>query len=98
MFSVTFEIVTPESAEHGEAADMGYINESCDLRTAIADLFETRTSQCDGITGIDECGTWITVYNGMEYLTGAHESRSLHVPSNITPSSYDRIARLIIGA
>lgn len=100
MFDVTFEIVTDESARDGDAESRGYVAESLGLREAIETLFETRTSQCDGVQGI-EASRWplmpgfcVTVYNGMEFETGARESRSLHMPRDITFSSAKRIARL----
>lgn len=101
MFSVTYEIITPESAEYGDADERGYIFESCTLREAVDAVFETRTSHCDGISAIEaneypvSSPRWITVYNGGEFQTGAHENRSLHFPDAVTPSSRRRIARLI---
>lgn len=101
MFSVTYEIVTPESVEHGEADEIGFIVQETDLRTAIDLVRETRTAHCGGITAI-ECNeypvrnpNWITVYNGMEFQTGTHESRSLHFPSSITAASRRRVARYL---
>ena len=99
-FSVTYEIVTPESAEQGDASERGFICRDVTLREAIAALFETRTSQVDGIQAIEPNDSdhtrarWITVYNGAEYLTGAHESRSLHF-QGVTPASAARIVRLV---
>ena len=99
-FAVTYEITTPESAEHGDAEERGYVCEDSDLRSALRDLHETRTSRVDGVECID-CDSypttaprWITVCNGMEFLTGANESRSLHLPAGITPASARRVARL----
>ena len=100
-FQVTYEIITNESAEHGDAAERGFILEDIPFRAAYDAVYETRTSHCDGITGIEANEypvtdpRWITVYNGIEYLTGAYESRSIHMPDNITPSSARRIARLM---
>lgn len=101
-FSVTYEIVTLESSEHGDASERGFICQDVTLREAIAALFETRTSQVDGPMAIEPNDSvhsrarWITVYNGMEYLTGAHESRSLHF-QGVTPASAARIVRLVRG-
>jgi len=100
-FSVSFEIVTQESAENGNAESRGYICESTNLRSAIDDLFQTRTSQCEGVTGIESneypvtSPKWITVYNGMEFETGAYESRAIHFPRHITSASRIRVARLL---
>jgi len=94
VFSVSYAIVTPDSAEHGEAESRGFISVSVSLRDAIADLFETRTSMCDGFQSIDAQTHWIEVVNGMEFETGAYEERSLHIPDNVTESSRKRIAKI----
>ena len=52
LFDVSFEIVTQESAEHGDAESRGYIWEGATLRDAIGALFETR-SQCGGIQNVE---------------------------------------------
>ena len=102
-FNVTYEIVTPESAEDGDASELGFISESVTLRDAIADTFQTRTSLCEGVAFIETSDSdvararWITVTNGMEIHTGAYESRSLHFPDDITGATRRRIAR-IMGA
>lgn len=102
-FSVTFEIVTQESSEAGEAAETGFITDSGPepLRDALSAVTRTRTNEVEGITGI-ECDSspcvaprWVTVSNGMEFRTGAYESRSLHIPEGVTPASARRIARLV---
>ena len=100
-FSVTYEIVTQESAEYGEAEESGFIAEGISLREAVDLVKSTSTISCGGITNIeasDSCigqSRWITVYNGMEFETGAHESRSLHIPDHITAASRRRIMRII---
>jgi len=100
-FNVTYDIVTDESAEHGDYDSAGFIAENVSLRTALDCLFETRTSQVDGVSAIEANEypvtdpRWITVTNGMEYLTGAYESRAMHFPDFVTPSSRVRVARLL---
>jgi len=101
-FRVSFEIVTQESAEHGDADSRGWIGsalgmfpqerapEPCGLSRAVAMVTQTRTSRVDGATGIEpDSSDWsqaraVTVYNGAEYKTGAHESRTLHFPESMT--------------
>ena len=101
MFNVTYDITTPESAENGDYKESGYICEGVSLREAIDCFYETRASQCAGIIDINANEwpainpSWITVDNGGEYLTGAYESRSLHLPDSVTPSSKRRICRLL---
>jgi len=100
-FNVTYEIVTPESAEHGDAEEMGFISEDVRLSQAIYDVMGTRTSKVDGVNCIEPSDShganfrWITIMNGMEFETGAFESRSIHIPEQVTPSSRVRIARLL---
>ena len=96
-FNVTYDIVTPESAEHGDYDEIGYIANAVSLREAIDLLFETRTCECDGVASIEpSCSMisearWLNVVNGMEFLTGAVEARALHFPEEITGSSRKRI-------
>ena len=95
-FNVTYDIVTPESAEYGDYAESGFIAESLSLREALEAVKETRTSLVDGAT-IELCnsgaGYCLTVTNGMEFQTGANETRTLHM--SCTRSTARRIARLV---
>lgn len=100
MFSVTYEIITPESAEDGDAAESGYVAEGVSLREAI-DLV-TATDSCHCAQESIQCDEypvtsprWITVNNSADYLTVTAENRSLHIPGHITPASRVRIARLL---
>lgn len=95
LFNVTFETVTPESAENGGTETAGFIVEGAPLREAI-----------DAV-GMGEGGVeaseypvtdprWITVYKTSEdYGTGEIENRSLHFPDRMTPSSKLRVCRLL---
>jgi len=101
MFDVTYEIVTPESAEQGDADECGFIGKGLSLRVAIEEIHNTRTSWVNGVESI-ECDSWpmmdprwVTVTNGTEYETGAQESRSLHMSDNLTAATRRRIARLV---
>ena len=86
MFSVTYEIVTPESAEHGEADEIGYLDEGLTLREAMRLASPS-----------ENCGRWWaeTGEGRQDYRTGAVETRSIHPPRNITPSSYARVSRVL---
>lgn len=101
IFNVTYDIVTPESAEDGDTAESGFIAESVTLRDAIQDLHRTRTSRVDGVTGV-ECDSshggprCVTITNGTEFETGAVESRAIHIPRTVTAASARRIARLLL--
>ena len=100
-FSVTFEIITPESAEHGDSADAGFIARDLRLREALEAVTGTRTSRVSGVDCVEandsdvRAARWFTVYNGQEFETGANESRSLHIPDSVTGASRARLARLI---
>lgn len=94
-FNVTFETITPESAEHGDVESRGFLCEAVGLREAL-----------DGLDGLgsyveaDCCPVrsprWFTAYSVREdYGTGETENRSLHLPDSLTESSRLRIARLL---
>jgi hypothetical protein len=103
-FAVTFETVTEESAEHGDAADRGYVIEGATLRDCVPHV-------ANGFSRPDWAGycepdasapqtpralTWDGYNDGTRhaYETGERESRTLHIPAHVTASSARRIARL----
>lgn len=99
-FGVTYDIVTPESAEAGDVSEAGWILQGATLRDAVQELHKTRTAHVDGVESI-EADQWpmraplaVTVTNGAEFETGARESRAIHFPRTLTPSTARRIARL----
>lgn len=100
LFDVTYEIVTQESAEQGDAEERGYIGQALTLRAAIDEVRSTRTSAVDGVSYIhadspDDTYRTIVIGNGMEFETGAQEARSLHIPREVSVYSYARILRLV---
>lgn len=101
IFNVTYDIVTPESAEHGDYEESGFIAESVTLRDAITDLHETRTCKVDGVSAIEADSfpcthpSSVRVINGTEFETGAVESRAIHIPRTVSTASARRIARLV---
>jgi hypothetical protein len=101
IFSVTYEIITEESACDGDAEERGFIEEGVGLRDAIAAVRDTRTCHVGGVECVEPSDSnvanarWITVCNSMEYLTGAQESRSIHFPDSLTSATRVRIARLL---
>jgi hypothetical protein len=100
-FTVTYEIITEASAARGEAQEIGFINRDMSLRDAVQAVCATRTSRVCGVEcyepnhSIVRFADWFSVHNGMEYETGARESRALHVPDSVTGESRKRIFRLI---
>lgn len=93
---VTYDIVTPESAEDGEADERGWINASgwhLEDRPEPMSLREA-LRRCG--PGFENSGRWFTESSSdTDYRTGSEETRSLHPPPQITPSSYARVARLL---
>lgn len=97
LFSVTFEIVTPESAEHGDCEESGFVARNVGLRHAVDYLFATRTSHVDGIEFGNCDDRSVSIGNGMEFRTGARESRTLHFPPHMSDSTRGRILQLVDG-
>lgn len=94
IFFVTYEIITPESAEHGDAEECGWVAPGgwhhddpapMSLREAVS-----------LISCAEDCVSWFAETDGrQDYRTGAEERRSLHPPRNITAASYGRLKRLL---
>lgn len=96
MFSITFEIVTHESAEHCEAAESGFVGTGFTLREAAATLSYWGGANSANVWPLGDGSNirWLT-FGGEEFdKWGECESRSLHIPDNVTASSRLRIARL----
>ena len=92
-WKVTFEIVTPESAENGEAEESGFVDESCALREAVRYISGTAHEASDSRIA---SARWFTNYEYNEdYRTGGRESRSLHIPERVTGASRKRLARIL---
>jgi len=102
-FTVTYSIITPESAEDGEAVEHGYafpgghdpIEVAMKQPEGTYDLRLREAAEWCGGPFIN-CGSWFDVADAVEnYRTGEVTSYSLHPPKDITPSSYRRLARLL---
>ena len=102
-FRVTYEIVTPESAEYGDAAERGFVTPGeryDDIDTAMKqphDAYDMSLREAIGLAYPQEdSGSWWSEVDGRhDYRTGAEERRSIHPPANITAASYARVARLL---
>lgn len=102
-FRVTYEIVTPESAEHGDAEENGFVmpgewRDSIDVAMKKPDsAYDITLREAMRLAHPQEdCGTWWSECDGrQDYRTGAYETRSIHPPENISPSSYRRVTRLL---
>lgn len=75
--AMTYETITSESAEDGEAADRGFVFEACDCTAReLAYYIEregfTEPSDSHGVP------RWLTAYGDTDYRTGEVENRSIH--------------------
>lgn len=86
LINKTMEIITEESAEHGEAAEqwMEYANAEFTLRELIRDLRGLAASQSP-ITNPEN--VWFTSYGDADYITGDYENYSLHYSRDNKPAS-----------
>lgn len=95
-FTLTFETITPESAEQGDAAERGVLYEAISLREAVDAL-----ASADHVEANEwpvRCPRWVTGYTTREdYRTGERENISLHFPDHLTPATRCRIVRLLAG-
>jgi hypothetical protein len=101
-WNVTYELITPESAEHGEAAERGFELENASLRDAIgAATGSSYHAEADCYPVNSNCvPTWFTFYQheagtAHEFETGELTNRSLHIPESVTVASRLRIAKLL---
>lgn len=102
-FRVTYEIVTPESAEHGDAESRGFVMPGDwrdDIETAMTqprNAYDISLREAMDLADCAyDCGRWWTESEGRcNYRTGAIETRSIHPPENITAASYARVSRLL---
>lgn len=94
-FSVTYEVVTPESAEYSDAEERGFVAENVSLRDAL-DHFGCGFVEPSCYPVDWSHDVWFSEADGRQnYITGGVETRSFHMPDNLTPSSRRRVARLL---
>lgn len=86
LINKTMEIITEESAEHGEAAEqwMEYENAEFTVRELIRELKGLEPSQYP-ITNPEN--VWFKSYGEIDYITGEYENYSLHYSRDNKPSS-----------
>ena len=103
-FTVTYEIVSPESAEHGEAESIGFVTSGesyDDIETALKEpneAYQMSLREALALANPDEnYGRWFaeTGQERCNYATGEIEQREIHPPKEITSASYNRIKRLL---
>lgn len=103
MFRVTYEIISPESAVAGDAAERGFLDRGGNRIAALVgrptpgvgmSLREAARLISAGF--LEDSGRWFTEMDPRrDYTNGNEEYRALHPPENVTPSSYARLRRLV---
>lgn len=93
-FTVSYEVITPASAAHGDVEDSGILYPSVTLREALDEMSGAEYFQANEYPVT--CPRWVTGYGTHEdYLSGETGNLSLHFPEHLTPSTRRRIVRLI---
>jgi len=93
-FNVTFETITPESAEDGDTATRGFISKNVTLREAIADLGSPDQGFGASVYPVSN-PQWITAYDIRGDFQDEIENRSLHFPDNMTAASKLRVCKML---
>lgn len=99
MWSITYETVTRESAEHGEAEASGFLHEGLTFREAMDALRWARSCYVEADSSPINARfppRWFTFY-AVEHdiASGDATNYTLHIPEHITPASRMRVARLL---
>lgn len=78
--AITYQTVTPESAEHGDFADSGFESES-EFYTfrELVEALRNRFSDYSESPGSYSARTWASEYGEPDYRTGNETTRSIHL-------------------
>jgi hypothetical protein len=101
VLTVTFETMTPESAEQGDAESRGYAHPNGGNDETIENVkdYAWRLSTIVHRFGVKSCenaGRWFDVLDSDEnYRTGAETRYSIHPPRNVSDASYARLSRIL---
>ena len=94
-FNVTYELFN-EDRDNEDAYDRGFISEDSILRDAIDDVTNVYSIECVESSEYPVISPRsVSVYSGRSGQSGDVETRTLHFPSSVTPSSRRRIAKLL---
>ena len=96
-------LVTYESAEDGDIAEYGFITPGGwrDADPCLEAHAMTLREALDLVSPVyassshPRPGDWFVGHETQDYRTGEFETRSLHPPRDITPSSMRRLARVL---
>lgn len=102
---ITYEIITPESAEQGDVAEQGFVEPDYNIHVPVAERgdFEPGALKWTlrgaelflGRYGCEDCGRWFQQVDGStDYSTGAVTRYALHPDDSVTVASYDRLKRI----
>lgn len=95
-FRVTYDVVTPESAEHGNVAESGYFFRGGWRHDDPSEWTLREIVSQFGRKSLENSGSWFsTCDDGINYRTGECVSYAVHPPDNITAASYARLCRLL---
>jgi hypothetical protein len=79
-YDITYETITPESAEYGDAADRGYEQKGLTADSAADMVRELRyAGATDASSSHWHRGIWYTAYGDQNYRDGSHTNRSFHI-------------------
>jgi hypothetical protein len=102
VFHVTYDIVTPESAEEGCTAENGFVHpnggrDAIEVVDKMSDYdMDLRTAMRHCCPAEDTGGGWFSGYpETINYATGEEMTTALHPPRTITPASFQRLKRLL---
>ena len=84
LISETYEIVTDESAEYGDAADRGF-NSECEELTFRELVEKMREFPEPSSGGKVNHHTWFSSYAERDFRTGEEETRSIHFHRDNSP-------------
>lgn len=109
LFHVTYDITTHESAEQGDYAESGFVTANSE-HVDMTGLWGRAAGEVKAVCGMTLCEacrligcldsycggpSFYEADGNTDYRTGDNERRALHCPDNITPSSLQRVARLL---
>lgn len=94
-YDVTYEIITPESAEEGDVDERGYEHKGL-TADSVTDM--VRTLRNDGATEASSShwhkGLWYTAYGDQDYRDGSTTNRSFHIRA---PEAVQRLIARAMG-
>ena len=98
LFTVTYDVVTHESAEQGDVADSGFYTPSGEQQSA--DDTPAKWTLRDvvshfGRNNLTDCGGSFYSSNEENYRTGEQTSYAVHPPRTISNASYLRVRRVL---